>query len=677
MKLTRSRYGRLIGLTTLLHLPMLLAQDILDSGIDALDPVVVIGDVDDGFEAFASGKLAGSYDIIKRDQLIYEHPDDTLELFSKVPGVTLSRYNQGIINTDISIRGFAGDGTTPHGKLLIDGIPSNLHNGFNELDQMFPLAIGGIEVFKGTGDVRFGLYNIAGNYQVSSRTDLAREIQLTYGSFDAREIQAYWGLKSGNLTHNYFLGWRESNGYRDHTDLRKYTLSGRWSYEFDDATRLSLIARTSSYDGESPGYLDRETARTDPRSSAEFASEDGGEKSVDHISLHFDKELLGGDLTFSAKAYYQNFERNRWVRFSEAGSLRNRIDDQDMSGLITSLEWNFHDQWTLRAGLDYEYQDVLEQRFQVAGNTREGAIERVRRNHRYDLEILGGFVSVEHNPTDWLRWNAGVRLDHLDGDFENLEIADATRFGEVHDFGVIVQPKVNLFVSLSDSLTAFANAGRSFQHPFGAALYTNGDRSIRDVSINDGWEVGFKWDATDDLSLRASYWQQQASDEFVVVDDVPRNVGETDREGIDLSLSWNPSEQLSLWGNYSYTSSEIVSTDSTRAATRGNRLRGVPDYTFSIGGSYHITESLTARLHVDGQGSYFVNENNQGGTFGGYTLVNAGIDYEKDWGRLSLQLNNLLDRDFEYVFDFGDTGAATIHSPGDGINASLSYTYEF
>ena len=84
------------------------------------------------------GLLAGSYDITTRDQLQDEHPNDTLELFNKTPGVSLSRYNQGIINTDVAIRGFAGDGTTPHAKLLIDGIPSHLHNGYGELDQLFP-----------------------------------------------------------------------------------------------------------------------------------------------------------------------------------------------------------------------------------------------------------------------------------------------------------------------------------------------------------------------------------------------------------------------------------------------------------------------------------------------------------------------------------------------------------
>ena len=667
IKCTNMRNGRLAGLFSLYGVSALSGQDAFD-GMDTLDPMVVIGNAIDDFEILGQGKLAGSYDVVTRDELVYEHPDDTLELFSKVPGVTLSRYNQGIINTDISIRGFAGDGVTPHAKLLIDGIPSNLHNGFNELDQMFPMGIGGIEVFKGTSDVQFGLLNIAGNYQVSSRTDLAREIQFTYGSFDAREVQGYWGLKSGNLTHNYFVGWRESNGYRDHTDLQKYTFSGRWFYEFDDTTRLGLIARTSGYEGDSPGYLDRETARTDPRSSATFANQDGGEKSVDHLSLHFDKEWLGGDLVFSAKAYLQRFERERWVRFSEAGSLQNRYDDQDMSGFITTFDWNFSDTWTLRAGFDYEYQDVLEQRFGTVGQTRERDTSNVIRDRRYDLEVLGGFVSVENNPTDWLRWNAGVRLDHLDGDFGDADI---------FDFGVIVQPKINVFVSLSDSVTAFANAGRSFQHPFGSSLFTTGDRSARDVSINDGWELGFTWNASNELSFRTSFWQQQASDEFIVVDGTSLNVGETDRYGVDLSLSWNPYENLSIWGNYSHTFSEIVKASTAATGTEGNNLRGVPDYTFSLGGSYRINDYLTARLHIDGQGSYYVNENNLGGTFGQYTLVNAGLDYEANWGRLSLQINNLLDRDYEYVFDFGNEGTATIHSPGDGVNASLSYTYEF
>ncbi len=132
----------------------------LENSIE-LGSVVVIGKK----EVELDKNIAGSVDVITRDELEYEHVTDTLELYTKTPGVVLSRYNQGIINTDISIRGFAGDGTTPHAKLLVDGIPSNLHNGYNEMDYLFPTNIQSIQVFKGTSDPTTGLFATAGNFQ--------------------------------------------------------------------------------------------------------------------------------------------------------------------------------------------------------------------------------------------------------------------------------------------------------------------------------------------------------------------------------------------------------------------------------------------------------------------------------------------------------------------------------
>ncbi len=54
-----------------------------------LDSVVVIGK-----QAFINvdDSLAGSVDVITRDELEYEHVTDTLELYTKTPGVVLSRY---------------------------------------------------------------------------------------------------------------------------------------------------------------------------------------------------------------------------------------------------------------------------------------------------------------------------------------------------------------------------------------------------------------------------------------------------------------------------------------------------------------------------------------------------------------------------------------------------------
>lgn len=640
-----------------------------ESSTIRLDSVIVIGNPD----LAGDTSLAGSVDVITREELEYESVTDTLELFSKVPGVTLSRFNQGIINTDISIRGFAGDGSTPHGKLLIDGIPSNLHNGYNELDQLFPLAIESIQVFKGTSDPTVGLFATAGNYRVNTRKDVAKTIELTYGSFDTRELQAYLGDKQGDFTQNYSVGYRKANGFRDNTNVEKIAVSGRWQYDFEK-TSLALSTRYGRYEADSPGYLSREERRN-RRRSADFADQDGGEKSTRQVSVHLD-HFHSETLDFSLKAYWQNFKRERWVRFSQAGALQNRFDDQTMQGAIATMRWQFADTWRLDAGLDTEHQDVIEQRFGTIGQQRVRNRAAVIRNFDYIFETQGAFVQIENTPLDYLRWNVGVRADRIDGRYKQFNAAGIASRRSIYDFGTIVQPKANVFLNVTENQMLFANAGRSFQHPFSNDAFTAGDRNARDVSINDGWEFGLKSIFFNRLNSRISFWQQRAQDEFVVVDGIGQNIGKTDRRGIELAADFTVNDQWSIWANYSKVSTELLKASDANQTFKGNEIRSIPDHTASLGVNYAWSNQLIMRMHVDRQGSYYVNEANLGGKFGDYTLVHASADYKTSWGKVSIQGNNLFDRFYEYVFDFSNNGTDTIHSPGAGRNFMVSASFD-
>lgn len=647
-----------------------------NSGIDT---VVVVGRPSKGLDRVNRKNLAGAYDITTREQLEFAHPDDTLELFNKTPGVYVMRYNQGIVNTNLGIRGFAADGVTPHAKFLIDGIPANLHNGFPELDQMFPMAIDSIAAYKGTSDVRYGTYNIAGNFNVYSRSDEAVELQATYGSFDSFELQSYVGSRFNRLTQNLFAGYRQTSGYRSHNDLQKYAVSGRWFYETNDSGQLGFIVRFSGYDGDSPGYLTRDEARTNPRSSAPYANQDGGDKTIQSYSFHFEQGFLDDTLNLNAKAYLQDFERERWVRFSEEGSLQDRFDDQRHVGIISQLTWDATLNLRVSAGFDYEDQDNIEQRFGTIGQTRLRDSSNFSRNFDFEFRSYGGYINVEHQLFDRVRWNAGLRGDYLDGAFASLSRNENDEFIEterdIRDFDFILQPKFNVFVDVINNLTLFGHYGRSFQHPFGSALYTAADStSDLDISINDGWEAGAKW-SHQTADLRLSYWLQLASDEYASIDGTLQNVGETERHGIEVAASWTILESLSVWGNFSYTVSNI--NRSTDIETEGNRLRGVPDYTLSAGARYSFTPYLFVQTHIDGQGSYYVNELNAGETYGEYLIVSADAGFETETDRVSFQANNLFDQFYEYVFDFSSDGTATIHSPGDGINFNISYTRKF
>ena len=639
---------------------------------DDVENVVVIGE----YNGAKPSNLAGSYEIIGRDQIANLHVDDNVELFTKLPGASISRYNQGPINADLSIRGFDGDGGSPHAKLLIDGIPANLHNGFGELDQLFPLGIDSIQAFKGTSDARYGLYNIAGNYQIFSRNDVdVTELEATLGSYNTRELQAYTGFNSGKLTQNYSFGYRQSDGYRENTDIERYAVSGRWFYDIGKDSQIGYIARYAHFDADAPGYLSLEESRQNPRSSASYASEDGGDKTQVHHSIHLDTQL--NKLEVSTKLYFQTFERERWVRFSEAGSMQNRYDDQEQTGVLIDTSYPLADSWQLLAGLSYQSEEVIEQRFGTLGQVRQRDTSNVKRDFDYNLDSTGVYLSIENQLTEQLEWNIGVRADKLDGDFTAFA-ADGTRSNrEIYDFGWIVQPKLNVFYQATENWLLFFNFGESFQHPFGSSLYTADDVNSRDVSKNIGWELGTSIELFDAATVRLSAWQQDAEDEFVSVDGVAQNVGETERNGWELALNWDITDNIELWANYSAVSTEIVNPGSASAANIGNELRSIPEYTASVGLDVALNDQIAARLHLDSQGDFYVNEANLGGRFGDYTLAHLSVDYDVDWAVLSFNANNLFDEYYEYVYDFSSDGTSTIHSPGDGRNFSVSARFSF
>ncbi len=633
-----------------------------------LDSVIVLGKKE---QVSATDKsLAGSVDVITREELEYEHVTDTLELFTKTPGVVLSRYSQGIVNTEISIRGFSGDGETPNAKLLVDGIPSNLFSGLSELDYLFPTNIQNIQVFKGTSDASTGLFATAGNYKVETRKDTSKQLQFGYGSFNTRELQGYVGEKQDNFTQNYAIGYRKGNGFRDHTENEKIALSGRWQLDFDQST-LALSTKYGKYNSpEAPGYMPKAQARSNRTGVAPNALNDSGEKEFKHLSLHYDY-FFNNDVDVSLKTYWQNFDRERNVRFVGSPGLENRLEDQTSTGLIAKLNWKISPLWAFESGYDIEHQEVSEFRQRLT---------TIRRDARYDFTAQGVYAKFENTPLDWLRWNIAYRVDRLTSDPKNRFVNNGTTLvTTLLDDQTIVQPKFNAFANLTEQQTLFGNAGRSFQTPTGTDLNTRGGTVPVDVAINDGWELGIKSAWNSDLNTRVSYWQQKAENEFINIDGTRRLLGATRRQGVDASFDYKLNDYLSFWGNVSKVYAKIDEPNALNQNFQGKDIRSIPDHTASLGLQFTPDNSWIARLHIDRQGAYYVNESNQGGKYGAYTLTNANIDYKTNWGRVSFLANNIFDKYYEYVYDFSSTGATNQlnFAPGAGRNFMLTATVDF
>lgn len=636
--------------------------------VSRLAPVAVVGTAVTPSAALAEASTPTS--VLGADQIAREQVSFSQEILRKMPGVYRNEFNQGIISGDIGIRGFNAESDIASTRLLIDGIPSNLNSGLGEMNAIFPLEIGRIEVVRGTSDARFGQFNLAGNVQISTRQGGNHlTSRLTTGSFGTSEAQLLSAVSRGGFSQTLFGGIRSSTGYRTNSALDKWSGSGKWSYApADSRWRVALIVRQAALDTDAPGYLTRDTARLTPRASPTFSASDGGTIDHRHTSLHLDGPL--GPASWSLKAYDQRFERTRFVRFTAAGAQQERVEDETQRGFIAQLTWRptalADRNAVVSMGVDLQDQDNIQQRYRTVDRVRQATL----RDFDFTLRNTGGFLQVAADATSRLRLTAALRGDTFDGDFSNLLTSAEL---PMLDFGFIAQPKVGAVYQIADALSAYANFGRSFQIGTGPAGYGTAPLSW---SKNDGAEFGVTAQPSANATLRVGVWQQDASDEVRLKFDNSgdsENIGRTQRRGIDLEGTWQATPRIGLWATGTTQRAILVEPGLLNPEAKGKRLNHVPDWTAKFGVDVIPAFGWNVGLWAYAQGEYHLTDRNDRGTFGAQQTVNLDVSYRWRGVAVGLGATNLLDRYNEYVWW---DGTRTLHSPAAGRALFLSVTLD-
>ncbi len=635
-------------------------------------PVVVIGRGDAG-EArhLAAADMLSVVSVMTGDQVARENVDFAQELLRKVSGVYHADFNQGIVSGDIGMRGFNAESEIAHVRLLVDGIPMNLNSGFGEINAIAPLEIERMEIVRGTSDARYGLFNLAGNVNVTTRRGgnnvMAR---LTTGSFGTSEAQAIANLERGRFSQSIAGSYRTVDGYRDHASLTKRSASGKWFLRSaNDKASLGLIARVHELETDAPGYLTFDQSRATPTLSPAFSNADGGDISTRHLSLHADFSPTRNSY-LTVKGYGQSFDRNRFVRFTAAGAQQERREDENQYGLISQFTVRpaplARVDGVLSLGADWQTQDNLQQRFRTTDRVRAATL----RDYDFSLRNTGGFAQVDIAPVRALRLHAGVRADAFDGDFTNKGTSVTT---PIIDYGTVWQPKLGAVFTPVAGWSAYANFGRSFQIGTGLASYSS---KPLDPSVNDGWEVGVITAPAAWLTVRGGVWRQTATDEVRLKFDNSgdsENIGETERKGIDLEGTVQLGGGVSVWGAYTSQRATLVEPGLAQPQFRGKRLNHVPDWTMKLGADWTHRSGFAASAWTYGQDDYYLTPANTLPKFGGYMATNVDLSWRWRDATLGLAMQNVFDRYYEYAwFD----GTQTLHSPASGRSVLVSVTLQ-
>lgn len=606
-----------------------------------------------------------SVDVVGADQIENQNVDFSMELLKKVPGTYFGDWNQGVISGTISMRGFDANHDVPV-TLIVDGIPHNFGYGRMDIQPFFPLEIERMEVVKGTSDPRYGLSNIAGNVNVYTKQGGDRtQTRLLMGSFNTYDGSILTGHESGNFSQTYFAGYRETDGYREHSDMKKGAASGKWFYNTGELS-VGIIARFFGMDANAPGYLSKEQAANNPQQAAGFARTDGGEQENRHISLHLDYQLAK-NLAWSFKTYAQEIERTRWARWSDAGTQSERFSDDEQYGAISTLSYDMENigikRLRLDWGLDCQYQDNLNQYWDTNDRVRQG---KPTRDWKSDLYYWGSYAQADGDINNWLRLIAALRVDSFDGKFSNRL---ANQESDMLDMDFILQPKIGTILTPLEGYSFYANWGRTFQMPAAPQLYGQnaaGSLSSRTLSesANDGWETGIKISPFNWLSVRLDYWEMTASDEVRDKKDGSGdfiNAGETERKGWDLSLTVRPHPWIAVWGAYSRVEAVYTNPGPGLASTQGKDIENIPDYTAKLGVDFKHPSGFFSSLSLESQGDYYVDPQNLKDKEGAYNIWNLTMSYNAGFATFGLEIKNLFNDNYN-AFVWNDTYG---FSPGD------------
>lgn len=271
----------------------------------------------------------------------------------------------------------------------------------------------------------------------------------------------------------------------------------------------------------------------------------------------------------------------------------------------------YHDDFTTEvtaifASLDYAASDNLNVGFAL----------------RYDEEEreVTNLVPLVADPITGAALNPG---QDTDGDGVLTAIADDS---ETYDE---LQPKFSMNYAINDETNIYANAGIGFKsggfNNSGAAQIisnnlVNGPTLVDGVNVNSevviadnyeketstAFEVGVKG-TSGDLTYEFAGYYTEVEDmqffEFFVgtfgLLRVVNNIDEVEIMGVEGSLKYDVSDDLSLFGSFNYLDSEITA-NSARVSTVGNKSPYTSEYTINIGADYSHTmnngSEFSARL---------------------------------------------------------------------------------
>jgi outer membrane receptor protein involved in Fe transport len=543
-------------------------------------------------------------------------PAQVQELFDQVPGMSIRNFGLGGVADSITIRGFGGGGHGGDLGVVLDGIPLNEamshSDGYVDLNVIVPLEVSSMTVFKGPVSALYGNFNRGGLVRIDTRRggDYAL-IDASTGSNSLLDVQGALGMAAGERhLFNFAAQHFRNDGFRPQSDSVRSTLAGGWTMDPGTRTTIGLSARLHTADSDNASYLTEPQYRSDPYGIDPGVQNDGAEKDFGTVRADFNYDF-SDSVKLLSFAYVTEQDFSRWFSRPVGDAWRQREEtyDRDVFGASVSLSGQSRAggvdlSWVVGAetfdeSTYYQYYDGLDNR----ERTGPAINDRVT-----DLDSVSAFAELQADVHPLFMPSVGFRYDDFGGDCTlrgpEQSSAPCESLNDIDN----LSPKLGFRSQVSDSLQFRASWSEGFALPNGWVKYQSQAANLDPVEFRQ-IEVGVNWTPLPALSVDIAAFELESSGEVrTLAPGEFENYGETERTGVEATVSWLPSDNLSFSAVYGVTDTEIVLNDNPDLI--GNEVGGISDYSANLIGVWRFQPSWRADFTWRAVGGFPLNAEN-------------------------------------------------------------------
>jgi len=586
-----------------------------------------------------------------------------------------------------------------------DGVPITRASGITEFQEIDPLSVKYIEVFKGSNGLRFGTNALGGAINIVTptgrNTEAGSSLRIEAGSFGSSRANFATSGKSG--AYDYYVGLTklDGDGFRAHSEVDSVYGFANLGIQLAENIETRFYFTSLNDEFELAGSTTQQDALENPETAVGGSfvparlSFLGGPGLFTAIDDDWDRNLkvqrLANRTVFGFDGW--SLETGAWVANRELDHAITRfagiiVQDEDELGVnLRASNERESDQgliWSIGARYNESENDA--KRF----FNEFGQRGRQRSQDFQDSSNTAVFAQLSYPLSDNLRVVGGAQ--YVRSVRENQH-SPLNPFDTEDDSGSLtfteVAPRVGLLWSANKQSQVYLNLSQAYEAPGITDLTSAGVLPFDPLDIQQSTtvEVGTRGQS-EQWAWDISIYRSKVEDEFIdftngFVTNTINSVSDTRHQGLEAGVDWLPKIKALDNSGLNFAWRNVLTLNDFNFENHptfgNNTLAGVPELSylteFSLNSERWKT-GVSLRYVADGPYADFANTVQTDG----YTLIGLNASWNvNDAIRLFVSGENLSDE--AYISNVSTVGQASarsqIFTPGQGRAGYVGLNFNF